>query len=93
MDYGKEMHGNSCRIEIFPHTNVCAVTIVFILVSISVALKKAELICQIICQLVRFVSHFRPRDVLKGILLLFFHKLFVHKHMRKTTFERKYPEE
>ena len=26
-------------------------------------------------------SHFRPRDVLKGIFLLFFHKLFVHKHV------------
>ena len=35
-------------------------------------------------------SHFRPRDVLKGIFLLFFHKLCVHSHVHRTTFERKF---
>ena len=35
-----------------------------------------------------FFSHFRPRDVLKGILLLFLHNLCVHAHVHKTTFER-----
>ena len=33
-------------------------------------------------------SHFRPRDVLKGIFLLFLHNLCVHAHVHKTTFER-----
>ena len=35
-------------------------------------------------------SHFRPRDVLKGIFLLFFHKLCVHIHVYRMTFERKF---
>ena len=34
-------------------------------------------------------SHFRPRDVLKAILLWFFRKLFVHKLFHKTTFDWK----
>ena len=33
-------------------------------------------------------SHFRPRDDPKGIFLLFFHKLCIHMHVHKTTFER-----
>ena len=35
-------------------------------------------------------SHFRPRDTLMGICLLFFHWLCVHLHVHKTTFERNY---
>ena len=35
-------------------------------------------------------SHFRPCDLLMGILLLFFHKLCIHVHERKTTFQRNY---
>ena len=33
-------------------------------------------------------SHFRPRDVLKGIFLLFLHNLCAHAHVHKKTFER-----
>ena len=33
-------------------------------------------------------SHFRPRDVPKGIFFLFLHKLYIHMHVQKTTFER-----
>ena len=32
-------------------------------------------------------SHFRPRNVSKGIFLLLFHKLRIHMHVHKTTFE------
>ena len=35
-------------------------------------------------------SHFRPRDALMGIFLLFFHELCVNLHVHKTTFERNY---
>lgn len=35
-------------------------------------------------------SNFRPRDVLVGIFLLFFHKLRLHLHVHKTTLERNY---
>ena len=38
-------------------------------------------------KLVRFAFPFR-HDVLKGILLLFFHDLCVHKYVHKATFER-----
>ena len=34
-------------------------------------------------------SHFRPRDVPKGNFLLCFHKLCIHVHVPKTTFDRK----
>ena len=29
-------------------------------------------------------SHFRPRDVPKGIFLLFFHKLCIRRHLKET---------
>ena len=35
-------------------------------------------------------SHFKSCDVLKGIFLLFFHKLCMHIHVHRTTFERKF---
>ena len=34
--------------------------------------------------------HFRPRDILMGVFLLFFHKLCVHLQVHKTKFERNY---
>ena len=37
-----------------------------------------------------FFPHFRPCDVLMGILLQFFHKLCELEHEHKTTFERNY---
>lgn len=33
-------------------------------------------------------SQFKPRDVLKGICILSFRKLYMHKHVNKKTFER-----
>ena len=49
--------------------------------------KKAELefgtIMDLFSLYVLF-SHFRPRDVLMGIFLSFFHKLCVHLHVHKT---------
>ena len=36
-------------------------------------------------------SHFRPRDVPKGIFLLFFHKLCIHMHVHKTTLKETVP--
>ena len=33
-------------------------------------------------------SQFKPRDVLKGIFILSFRKLYMHKHVNKKTFER-----